>query len=643
MTPLRIGKAALIVALFSSAPALAADAEPKISVSVTPNPVSERESVQLQVVVESPLSAVVLEPTFDAPEFVQTGNRDMKFQPLNSDFGPNTRKRLVFTYVLMPKKPGDFLIGNIRTKVSGQPLTAPNVRVQVTVDNSPRAAAPVQPGYQPPSAADDDEASNPASPNYRGGGNRGVIPSPPPGRSGNMSVPDRFNSDFTVWASVPKSRAYIGEPVVVEYYLYDFGGLRQTEVLQWPTFTGFWKEDLEIGTHVAFEEVYVKQQEVRRTFLARYALYGIKPGKFSIDKLGIRGKYAPNDILSPSLVFNMDLRTGQHFSQDASIEILPLPEAGRPPTFRGGVGKFALKLEADKTAVPQNTPINFTFTLTGEGNFQSIDAMKLTLPPDFELYESTTGNRQVAPVGVKQELESKKTFQVVAIPRKAGKFEIPAVQWSYFDPLRVAYETLSTTPIQIEVTPNESNTTAANTYLGPQKEPSTTAAPDDLRYLKPLDLSAKAPAVDPLTLAVWAALLANLALAARFLRRRSRSLVRLVKGIDRFSEARILLLQAKGIRDAEWQAGLEEVVLMTMQVMLETNPRGLPRNDLEEMWKTRGLPAQLFQRASALLDEIDRHRFSSQKLTGSGTKEVRSRLTKETESLLIEASKVKRK
>lgn len=131
----------------------------------------------------------------------------------------------------------------------------------------------------------------------------------------------------------------------------------------------------------------------------------------------------------------------------------------------------------------------------------------------------------------------------------------------------------------------------------------------------------------------------NFGLGARFLRQRSRGLFRLVKGLDRFSEARILLLQAKGIRDAEWQAGLEEVVLVTMQVMLNTNPRGLPRQELEQMWKARSLPAPLFQRAAALLDEIDRHRFSSQKLTGSGTKEVRSRLTKETESLLSDASK----
>jgi hypothetical protein len=638
MTPLRIGKAAWLIAALSSVPAFAADQEAKIFVTATPNPVSERESVQLQVVVESPLSAVVVEPQFDAPDFIQAGNRDMKFQPMNGDFGPNTRKRLVFTYVLMPKHSGDLLIANVHTKISNQPLTGANVPVKVTVDNSPRAAPPVQPGYQPPPArpGSDDEASNPASPNYRGG-------APRPGLVGRaISAPDRFNSDFTVWATTSKARAYIGEPVVVEYYLYDFGGLRQTEILQWPAFNGFWKEDLELTTRVNFEEVFVKQQEVRRAFVARYALYGIKQGRIQLDKLGVRGKYAPSDLL-PGLIFNGDLRTGQHFSQDIAIDVLPLPEANRPATFRGGVGTFALKLEADKVNVPQNTPVTFTFTLSGEGNFHSLDSIKLTLPPDFELYESTASGRQLAPVGVKQELESKKTFQTVAIPRKPGKFEIPAVAWSFFNPQKEAYETITTQAVQIEVTPNESTANGANSYLGPKTAPGAApTAPDSLRFLKPVDLApGKGP--DILTIALILAALANLALGARFLRRRSRGLFRLVKGLDRFSEARILLLQAKGIRDAEWQAGLEEVVLMTMQVMLNTNPRGLPRQELEEMWKARSLPAPLFQRAAALLDEVDRHRFSSQKLTGSGTKEVRSRLTKETESLLSDASKVAKK
>lgn len=637
MTPVRIGKAAAAIAILFPYPAPAAvDAETTIAVTTTPNPVGERDSVQFQIVVDSPLTAVVTEPTFDAPDFIKAGSPEMKFQPHSGDFGPNTRKKLSFTYVLMPRHAGDFVIRNIGTKVGGQPLTSADVRVKVTADASgPRSPTPSP--YSPPASSppNDDEASNPAAPGYRPGGTAA--------RSGGASVPDRFNSDFTVWASLNKTRAYVGEPIVVEYYLYDFGGLRQTEVLQWPNFTGFWREDLELNSQVQFEELYVKQQEVRRAFVARYALYGIKPGRIELDKLGIRGKYASSNALNSGIFFNNDLQVGQHYSQEVKVEILPLPETGRPANFGGAVGHFTLRLEANKQTLAQNTPVTFTFTLEGEGNFQAIDSIKLSLPPDFELYESTASGRQLAPVGTRQELASKKTFQTVAIPRKAGKFEVPAVSWSFFNPAKETYETIATQPILLEVTPNDATGTNNNTYLSPAAAAGAGApatAPEELRFFKPVKLGAKG-GTDPFTWVIAALAALNLALGIGFLRARSRKLLGLVKKVDRFSGARMALLQAKGSRDGEWQAGLEEVVLTTMQVLLDTNPRGLARSELEEMWRARNLPAAMFQRANALLDEIDRHRFSSQKLADSTTKESRTRMTKEAESLLSEAGRRK--
>ncbi|WP_338419918.1 BatD family protein, partial [Xylella fastidiosa] len=65
-------------------------------------------------------------------------------------------------------------------------------------------------------------------------------------------------------------------------------------------------------------------------------------------------------------------------------------------------------------------------------------------------------------MNVRQELASKKAFQTVAIPRRAGHFEIPSITWSYFNPEKVAYQTLTTNPIQIEVTPNETGAGNSN-------------------------------------------------------------------------------------------------------------------------------------------------------------------------------------
>jgi hypothetical protein len=633
---LRIGKACLLLFLLGPLSLRAEEHDVRISASATPNAVSEHESVQLQVMVESPLSMPVSQPTIDAPDFTVMGAPGLNFVPLNGPAGMNTRKKLTFTFVLMPKRPGGFIVRNIRAKADQRLLSAPDVSIRVSEDSNPRPPLPVPPG-------DQDESTNPASPSYSGQQFSRPSDHASSQRQQGISIPDRFNSDFTVHAHLNKTKAYVGEPIVVEYYLYDYGGIRQSEVLKWPTFDGFWKEDLELTTQVSFADVYLRNQEMRRAFIARYALYGIKPGRFSIDKLGIRGKYVSGDMLNPGILFGFDMRTGQHYSQDLTVEIIPLPETGKPEKFGGAVGKFSLKLEADKLSLSQNTPVTFTLTLSGTGNFQAINAIRLPLPQDFELYESTSSGRAIAPIGIRQELESKKTFQVIAIPRKAGKFEIPAVTWSYFNTDKGGYDSLTTSPLTIEVQPNEAGNAGANSYLSPAPGSSETPAANQvLAGLKPLSLDKSADR-GFVRWALWTALAVNALLAFRFLRTRSRNLYKLVKGMDRFSGARVALLQAKGAADGEWQAGLEEVLIMIMQVLLDTNPRGLTKHELEESWKARGLPAPLFLRASALLEEIDRHRFSSQKLAGSVTKDVRSRLIREAESLLAEASQAKRK
>ncbi len=336
MMPLRTGNAVLIYALLAPAVLYAQDPETRVTVSALPNPVPEHESIQLQVVVDSPLAAPVVQPTFDAQDFTMMGAPGLNYAPIDSAEGPNTRKKVTFTFVLMPKRPGDYSVKNIKVRVGKEVRMAPDVRIMVTPGNLPQR--PTAPG----NSLSSEGQSNPAAPGYRGG----QVPSPHlPRGSGSPTHPNRFNSDFTVHAVLSKQRAYVGEPVVVEYFLYDYGHVRHADVLKWPTFNGFWKEDLHLTTQVAFEEVFVQNQEMRRAFLARYALYGIKPGKLSVDQLGIRGKYLSDDSLSPGLVFGFDLRTGQHYSQDLTLELLPVPERGRPENYGGAVGQFSLKLE----------------------------------------------------------------------------------------------------------------------------------------------------------------------------------------------------------------------------------------------------------------------------------------------------------
>ncbi|MGZ6468527.1 MAG: BatD family protein [Bdellovibrionota bacterium] len=640
-----------LIALMPSA----ALAQGKLTAVVTPNPVEESESFQLRIEISNPEGAV-FQPNFDAPDFTTMGSSSVgssgRIEIVN---GQQTLIRnYQYTFVLMPKKVGNFTIQNISVRAGSDTLKSEDIRVKVIPDSGnpkPRArnnnrggGIPGFPGFGSLFDEDDDESAvNPAAPPQN-------QPQPQPNGRGALNgkvaneLP-RFNSDFTVVALVNKQKVYVGEPIVVEYYLYDYGGVRACcEIQKWPTFNGFVKDDLEITSRFEFEDVYVGNQLMRRVFIGRYALYSLKPGKYSLDKMQVKAKYLSDDNMSGNVFQVFDLRTGMHASQDVNLEIMPLPEAGRPANFGGAVGQFTMKLEADKLTLPQNTPLTLNLTFQGSGNFQAIDSVKLPLPPDFELYESNTNSRGSAPLGVRRELESQKSFQTVAIPRKAGKFEIPALHWSYFNPKKLAYETLSTQPISIEVTENNNASSNQNSYVKPTTPTADLPNPDlEFRALKAVVLGAQQNRGKILNGALILLGALNAWLLARFVRKKMAVFGRLYRNMDPFATARGELASARRAPGSNWQSSVEDAIFGAQNVLLKMNTRGLTKYELEENWNLRGLPLPLYQRIQKVLQELDRSRFSSTKQTSANPASFRERVLAEAESLLKEAARAQKK
>jgi hypothetical protein len=651
MAAKKIGRNIFIaaLALVCAAPLVArAEDAPKVTVVVTPNPVRESESLQLRIEVEASQSVAVFQPTFTAPDFIQIGSQPnyggvSLRQYVNGQM--TLSQKTYYEYVLSPKKAGNFVIRDIAVKVGDKTVRSNDMNVKVLPDDgsAPRQQPPrpqMPPGFPPmpsfpgmPNLFDDeeDDSTNPAAPGYQGGG------------GSTFTAPDdepkSFNSDFTVFASVSKRKAYVGEPVVIEYYLYDFGGLRQVEVQKWPSFNGFWKEDLEITSRFEFDEVYAGGRPARRAFLSRYALYGIRPGKIALDKLVIRGQYV-SGVSNRGFFQTQQIRTGIHGNQDISLEILPLPTEGRPEKFSGAVGQFHLKLEADKTTVAQHTPVTFTATLEGTGNFQAVDNIRIPLPPDFEVYESKTGARDSAPIGMRRELHSQKTFNVVALPRKAGKFTVDSLSWSYFDPESGTYKKLSTNPIEITVTENEAGAQGSNSYLtqNPGGQGSPAPVPEEIRGLKTIG-GKSLPLRAGLNIALLLLAILTGWLTFRLLRARAE---KYMGGVfqDRFAQAREDYARAKIAKDASWLTSLEDSIFALGEVLLGSNPRGLTRADLEAQWREARLPAPLYNRIALVLDRLDLNRFSSTKTMDSTQ---RAKLLQEVESILKDAAKVKKK
>jgi hypothetical protein len=140
-------------------------------------------------------------------------------------------------------------------------------------------------------------------------------------------------------------------------------------------------------------------------------------------------------------------------AEPQGIRVLPVPEEGRPPSFSGAVGRFALAVEARPTDVAVGDPITLTLSIedrSGRANLETI------LPPP--LADNAELNRDFrvpseALSGVVQ--GNAKRFTLTIRPERAGLERVPAIEFGYFDPDSRSFEVARSAPVAITVRPAE--------------------------------------------------------------------------------------------------------------------------------------------------------------------------------------------
>ena len=130
------------------------------------------------------------------------------------------------------------------------------------------------------------------------------------------------------------------------------------------------------------------------------------------------------------------------------LEVKSLPEANKPASFAGAVGNYNFKSDIDMTELKTNEAFTLTYTVSGTGNIELLQMPEPVFPPDFEVYDpKISTSTDVTANG----LSGTKKAEYLVIPRRAGSFTVPAVEFSFFNPSNGAYQTLSSKPYEIQV------------------------------------------------------------------------------------------------------------------------------------------------------------------------------------------------
>jgi len=126
------------------------------------------------------------------------------------------------------------------------------------------------------------------------------------------------------------------------------------------------------------------------------------------------------------------------------IKAVPLPVKGRPDDFRGAIGEFALDVKAAPLSLKAGETVTLTMTLTGEGNYATVRPPETGESEDIITYEPTSSRGDNGMV-----------FTQLMKVRSSRLDAIPETRFSFFDPARGKYVTLTEGPVRVKVAPAE--------------------------------------------------------------------------------------------------------------------------------------------------------------------------------------------
>ena len=138
-------------------------------------------------------------------------------------------------------------------------------------------------------------------------------------------------------------------------------------------------------------------------------------------------------------------------SEPQSIEVKSLPTSGRPDSFQGAIGAFSTRSIVDNDRVSLGDPVRLFFEIEGQGNFAAMPA------PNFE----SNSNFKIGPPAFSFEgneltkHQGKQRFEYILTPLTPGLLKIPAVSFSYFDPVKEKYFISNSQEHPLRVDPGE--------------------------------------------------------------------------------------------------------------------------------------------------------------------------------------------
>ena len=312
-----------------------------------------------------------------------------------------------YTYFLTPRSKGNFTIGQAEVTINGEIYKTSPIEIEVT-----------------------NAVKKPNDPN---------------------NVEGQIDGNIHLVAEVSNPNPYLNEGITVIYKLYFRNPISVSDVseLESPSYGDFWSHLIKIGRAEINMRGSYKGEPYNEVIWRKAVLYPQKTGKLVLEPLTLNlSLNIPSnrrDLFGRRIMTQTQktITTGEKV-----IAVKDLPQNNKPENFSGAVGQFDFDVILNKDLLKASESFQAKIKVKGKGNLKLFNLPTINVPNTLEVYEPEHDEKvKITISGMQGTIEDNYTI----VPQFQGKYPIPSIQFSYFDPKSKSYKILKSQDLIVDV------------------------------------------------------------------------------------------------------------------------------------------------------------------------------------------------
>jgi hypothetical protein len=292
-----------------------------------------------------------------------------------------------------------------------------------------------------------------------------------------------LNDDIELNIDISKNEVYLNEPISVEFKLLFNPKINVTNLgeIDSPEFNNFWSQNIKIP-RLEIKSTSYKGQRYNYVTWKKTLLFPQKTGNL--------------DLLPLTLDVTVDVPTNRRdffgniiytqtskkvSSRKRTIKVKDFPTKDKPESFNGAVGKFDISLLSSKSELKATESFQLELKVTGNGNLKLFSLPEIIVPSSLEKYDPEfKENIKSSISGMNGQISN--TYTIV--PQFKGKYPIPPVEFSYFNPETEKYMIIKTSESIVDVTEGPLNSEFTNNSSLSQLQSNNIETIGQFNYIK---------------------------------------------------------------------------------------------------------------------------------------------------------------